>query len=85
MAVASVDPLRLYVYDNLLLRHCSENYTQDLARAVPQSYVVAENYSPPWALPSLRPLYAKGFSTLNVIRAHMHDNGALCLHCKLCR
>ena len=76
VAITSVAPLRFYLYDDLLLRHCSRNYTRDLAAAHPDSYVVAEDYSPPWAIESLRTYYARGFSTLNVLRAYMRDNGA---------
>lgn len=76
VAVTSVEPLRIYTYDNLLLRHCSANYSYDLAAAPAESYVVAEDYIPPWGIESLRPYYIRGFSTANVLRAYMADNGA---------
>lgn len=81
VAVTSVDPLRVYVYDNLLMRHCAGNYSQDLANAPRESYVVAEDYQPPWAVPSLRPYYTRGMSTANVLRAYLSDNGAVTMSC----
>jgi hypothetical protein len=65
----------VYVYDNLLLRHCTANYTEDLAAAPREAYVVAEHYSPPWAIDALRPYYVRGMSTANVLRSFMHDEG----------
>jgi hypothetical protein len=76
VAVTSVDPLRVYTYDNLLMRHCTGNYSNDLANSPRESYVVAEDYSPPWAIPSLRPYYTLGMSTANVLRAYLADRGA---------
>lgn len=75
VAVTSVAPLRVYVYDNLLLRHCTENYNRDLKNAHPDSYIIAEDYAPPWAIKTLRPYYVRGFSTANVLRAFMKDQG----------
>lgn len=75
VAVTSVDPLRIYTFDNLLIRHCSMNYSYDLAAAPRESYVVEDEYSPPWAIPSLRPYYVRGLSTANVLRAYLADNG----------
>ena len=81
--MTSVNPLRVYVYDNLLLRHCTEPYQEDLANAPAEAYVVAEGYAPPWAIAALRPYYTRGYSTANVLRAYMHDHGAgtLVLRC----
>lgn len=76
VAVTSVNPLRVYVYDNLLLRHCAEPYQEDLAKAPAEAYVVAEDYAPPWAIGALRPYYTRGYSTANVLRAYMHNHGA---------
>lgn len=75
VAVTSVDPLRVYTFDNVLMRHCTGNYSDDLAAAPRESYVVAEDYSPPWAIPSLRPYYVRGMSTANVLRAYLADQG----------
>lgn len=63
MAVTSIDPLRVYLYDNVLMRHCMMNYTYDLDNAERDQYVVADTYAPPWSLPSLRPYFAWGMST----------------------
>jgi tubulin monoglycylase TTLL15 len=75
VAITSVNPLRIYVYDNLLLRHCTEEYDENLASAPREAYVVAEEYAPPWAISTLRPYYTRGFSTANVLRAYMHEKG----------
>eukprot|EP01025_Chloroclados_australasicus_P011088 TRINITY_DN14802_c1_g2_i1.p1 TRINITY_DN14802_c1_g2~~TRINITY_DN14802_c1_g2_i1.p1 ORF type:complete len:524 (-),score=42.90 TRINITY_DN14802_c1_g2_i1:233-1804(-) len=73
VAITSVDPLRAYIYDNVLLRHCTQNYTDDIENAKRSQYVVQDDYSPPWAFPSLRNYFSWGFSTLNVFRAHISD------------
>lgn len=39
------------------------------------SYVVGDDYMPPWQLPSLRPYYTWGMSTLNVLKAYLAANG----------
>jgi tubulin monoglycylase TTLL15 len=76
VAITSINPLRVYIYDNLLLRHCTANYTWDLRTAAPESYVVAEEYAPPWTIEPLRGYYVRGFSTANVLRAYLQDHGA---------
>lgn len=39
------------------------------------SYVVGDDYLPPWQMPSLRPFYTWGMSTLNVLRAYLVSIG----------
>eukprot|EP01024_Parvocaulis_polyphysoides_P028051 TRINITY_DN2536_c0_g1_i1.p1 TRINITY_DN2536_c0_g1~~TRINITY_DN2536_c0_g1_i1.p1 ORF type:complete len:282 (+),score=20.15 TRINITY_DN2536_c0_g1_i1:63-908(+) len=73
VAITSVNPLRAYIYDNVLLRHCTQNYTDDIENAKRSQYVVQDDYSPPWSFPSLRNYFTWGFSTLNVLRAHLTD------------
>jgi len=59
----------------VLIRACTEDFEEDLFKAHRDSYVVSDDYLPPWGLPSLRPFYTWGMSTLNVIRAHFHKQG----------
>lgn len=75
VAITSVDPLRVYIYDNVLLRHCTRDYQWDLSKAHKDSYVVSDEYAPPWALPSLRGYFGWGLSTENVLRAHFKKQG----------
>eukprot|EP00210_Caulerpa_lentillifera_P003779 g3610.t1 len=75
IAITSIEPLRVYYFDNVLIRACTEDFEEDLMNAKRDSYVVSDDYLPPWGLPSLRPYYTWGMSTLNVIRAHFHAQG----------
>ena len=75
IAITSVNPLRMYYFDNVLIRACAEEYVEDLTQAPRDAYVVADDYMPPWGLPSFRPFYTWGMSTLNVLRAYFHSQG----------
>lgn len=75
IAITSVNPLRAYYYDNMLLRFCSLPFNEDLQNADRDSYVVEDDYIPPWGMESLRKYYVWGLSTLNVLRAHFATQG----------
>ena len=49
----SVDPIEVFLFDEILLRFCPEEY--GLERTT--QYVIAEKYTYPWDLPSLKPFY----------------------------
>ena len=38
VSIPSVDPLRAYVYDNIVLRFCKDPYQLDLEKAVSDGY-----------------------------------------------
>eukprot|EP00835_Amoeboradix_gromovi_P006506 NODE_778_length_4294_cov_0.265316.p1 type:complete len:451 gc:universal NODE_778_length_4294_cov_0.265316:2460-1108(-) len=48
-----VDPLEVFLFDEILLRFCPEEY--GLERT--SQYVIAEKYTYPWDMPSLKPGY----------------------------
>ena len=75
VAIPSVDPLRIYTFDNVLIRSCTEEFNEDLRKAERDAYVVSDDYLPPWGLPSFRPYYTWGMSTLNVLRAYFTSQG----------
>ena len=75
IAITSVSPLRLYYFDNVLIRACREAFVEDLEKAPRDAYVVDDDYLPPWGMPSFRPYYTWGMSTLNVLRAFFHIQG----------
>uniref|UniRef100_A0A914EPV4 Uncharacterized protein n=1 Tax=Acrobeloides nanus TaxID=290746 RepID=A0A914EPV4_9BILA len=55
--ITSVDPLRVYIYDSdALLRFCPENYEPFDPENV-DKYVVADDYTPVWEMPSLKRYY----------------------------
>ncbi|XP_078489838.1 putative tubulin polyglutamylase ttll-15 [Ciona intestinalis] len=57
--ITSVDPLRVYVYKGeWLIRYCPEPYLP-LDVNNPNKYVVADDYTPTWEMPSLRYMYTK--------------------------
>lgn len=78
VAITSYNPLRAYYFDNLLLRFCSVEFEEDLSRAHRDSYVVADDYLPPWGVPSLRQYYRMGMSTVNVLRGYFVSLGKYC-------
>ncbi|KAF0690429.1 Aste57867_18161 [Aphanomyces stellatus] len=57
VVVSSVDPLRVYIYENALLRMCKLKYPANLDDSAElQSYVV-DDYLPPWEMPDLKAFY----------------------------
>ena len=116
VAITSVEPsTRVYVYDDVLLRHCTRNYTVKVFEAEHggggdsgggeegggggsggggsggglggggsegggseggASYVVEDDYLPPWNVPALRRYYVWGMSTKSVLKAHLVSIGA---------
>lgn len=48
--VTSLTPLRLYYYDDLLLRFCKEPW-QGLDASKVDTYVIADDYTSPWDMP----------------------------------
>nr|CAB3267357.1 probable beta-tubulin polyglutamylase [Phallusia mammillata] len=57
--ITSIDPLRVYVYDGeWLIRFCPEDYAP-LDVKNPRKYVVEDDYTPTWEMPSLRDYYVR--------------------------
>ncbi|KAL5009069.1 hypothetical protein ScPMuIL_014650 [Solemya velum] len=55
--LTSIDPLRIYIVDSdVLLRFCIKDYYPFDAGDTPK-YVVEDNYTPVWDMPSLRKIY----------------------------
>ncbi|XP_078000653.1 putative tubulin polyglutamylase ttll-15 [Glandiceps talaboti] len=55
--IASIDPLRLYVYEEeVLIRYCSKDYYPVDFTDV-NKYVVGDDYTPTWKIPSLQKIY----------------------------
>ncbi|CAK4607147.1 unnamed protein product [Aphanomyces euteiches] len=57
VTIASVDPLRVYIYQNALLRMCKLKYPTDLNDTTPLESYVVDDYLPPWEIPDLKPFY----------------------------
>jgi len=81
IAITSVNPLRLYYFDDILFRSCADEFVENLKSAPQSSYVVSDDYMPPWGLPSFREFYTWGMSTLNVVRAFFHSKGTCLSNC----
>lgn len=58
VAVTSILPLRIYVYDNILLRFCKQRYPRPLSADSPKESYVVVDYIPPWHIPDLSPSYS---------------------------
>ncbi|KAK0410629.1 hypothetical protein QR680_005241 [Steinernema hermaphroditum] len=55
--VTSILPLRVYIYEgDALLRFCPQNY-HPFDEKVPDKYVVGDDYTPTWEMPSLKKYY----------------------------
>jgi len=75
VVVTSVNPLRVYLFNDVLIRAAPMDFEAGKVDAHVDSYVVGDDYLPPWQMPSLRPFYTWGMSTLNVLRAYLVSIG----------
>jgi hypothetical protein len=59
VAVTSLEPLTIYIYDNVLLRICKLDYPIDgkLNKDTPVDSYVVNGYVPPWDIPTLAKEY----------------------------
>lgn len=46
--VTSLEPLRVYRYDDLLVRFCRQPWPEQLAAELVDTYVIADDYTSPW-------------------------------------
>lgn len=74
--LTSVNPLRVYVYSgDVLLRFCSKDY-YPFSAANLDSYVVGDDYTPIWQMPSLHKYYSElGYSMKESLNAHIRSQG----------
>ncbi|GAB0100879.1 TTLL6 [Sergentomyia squamirostris] len=75
VVVTSVNPLRIYVYSgDYLLRFCPEEYNP-FDRTNLDKYVVGDDYTPIWQMPSLKEYHDLGFSMMDSLNAHLQSLG----------
>jgi len=73
VVLTSVDPLRLYVYDeDILVRFCSEKY-HPFDSSKTKQYVVFDDYLPSWELPSLAPYLENESTFQEAIKSYMRS------------
>ncbi|GMT11530.1 hypothetical protein PFISCL1PPCAC_2827, partial [Pristionchus fissidentatus] len=73
--VTSLNPLRVYVYDEVLIRFCPKDYHPFDVEDV-DKYVVGDDYTPIWEIPSLMKLYNEGrYSMRESISIHLKKEG----------
>ncbi len=46
--VTSIEPLRVYYYNDLLLRFCKDPFPETLIAEFVDTYVIADDYTSPW-------------------------------------
>mmetsp|Transcript_8824 Transcript_8824/g.29192 ORF Transcript_8824/g.29192 Transcript_8824/m.29192 type:complete len:493 (+) Transcript_8824:174-1652(+) len=76
VAITSLNPLKVFVYDDALMRFCIKEY--DAANFKPEdldTYVIGDKYTPPWDMPSLSPMYDRGLTTKQAITAYWAKHG----------
>ncbi|XP_064621369.1 probable tubulin polyglutamylase ttll-15 isoform X2 [Lineus longissimus] len=76
VTMTSVDPLRVYVYDgDFLIRFCPKDYHPFNAGDV-DKYVVGDDYTPTWEIPSLKKYYDEmKYTFKETFRAHVKSKG----------
>ncbi|OQR99078.1 hypothetical protein ACHHYP_07432 [Achlya hypogyna] len=82
VAVTSLDPLRIYIYHNTLLRMCKLPYPASLDNTADLESYVVDDYLPPWEMPALKALYSEipsptneGTSHFEVLKHHLESIG----------
>ncbi|KAH9097857.1 hypothetical protein LEN26_016946 [Aphanomyces euteiches] len=82
--IASVDPLRVYIYHNPLLRMCSRAYPTVLSETTPrEAFAVTDSaWLPPWEMDDLKAFYteipssqSEGTSNLKVLKRYLEHVG----------
>jgi len=82
VAITSLDPMRIYIYDNAVIRICKLPYPDNLnGNSDKQSYVVVD-YNPPWENNALKEYYdevptpkKEGTNHFEVLKKHMDSQG----------
>lgn len=74
--LTSIDPLRVYVYDQeVLIRFCEKDYNP-FDPEDEQKYVVGDAYTQPWELPSLKVMWQRGkFSRKMLLNTYLKQQG----------
>ncbi|RHY35209.1 hypothetical protein DYB32_000269 [Aphanomyces invadans] len=72
VAVSSIDPLRVYIYHNALLRMCKLKYPKNLDDTADLESYVVDDYLPPWEMPDLRDFYKTMPTAENEGTSHFH-------------
>ncbi|CAK8673493.1 unnamed protein product [Clavelina lepadiformis] len=74
--ITSIDPLRVYVFDgDWLIRFCPQSYLP-LDVHNPNKYVVGDDYTPVWQMPSLKDTFTKlKFSFKDTLLSYLRKQG----------
>lgn len=82
VAITSIDPLRIYVYENALLRICKLPYPKHLDETADKESYVVVDYLPPWENNALRRYYRQipsasheGTNHFHVLKQYMDSQG----------
>ncbi|OQR95356.1 hypothetical protein THRCLA_07945 [Thraustotheca clavata] len=82
VAVTSIDPLRIYIYHNALLRMCKLKYPKHLDNTADLESYVVDDYLPPWEMPDLQEFYTEipseeieGTSHFKVLKQYLESVG----------
>jgi tubulin monoglycylase TTLL15 len=65
VAVVGIDPLRIYIYNNVLLRMCKLKYPHVLDNSAALESYVVNDYMPPWEIAALKHLYTEIPTSMN--------------------
>ena len=91
IAITSIDPLEVYMYDNVLLRFCKLPHPRgEITPETPLESYVINDYQPPWEMEALREHHErgggiptkenKGFSHRAALSAHFESVGKSSKH-----
>jgi len=75
VVITSVDPLRVYAFNaDALFRFCAKDYEPfDISNT--DSYVVGDEYTPLWKMPSLKTHFQKGFNFKQSFNIYLKSKG----------
>jgi len=74
VAVTSFRPLKVYIYDDFLLRFCMKKYAGAGPNSDKDTYVIGDDYIPPWDLGNaIAHNFMRGVSAKNSLRAFIGE------------
>ena len=76
VALTSLDPLEIFIYDDVALRFCPQPYPRELDPELTDAYVIAANYLPPWELQPFVELCGQNKTSMQMLDAYFieHEN-----------
>ncbi|KAL3152926.1 Ttll-15p, variant 2 [Trebouxia sp. C0009 RCD-2024] len=76
VAITSSHPLKVYVYNDIVLRFCQAKYIDPVVEPENvNAYVVGDHYTAPWELPATKKHLDKGLNYLQALQRVLKEQG----------